>query len=144
MDQPGNVANPTRGQLNREMNVSLSPFAPENLDSRDEFGRPVPRQHAHSPHSVGLNMVLTRGIPPDFRGGVHLFMLSSAIGSVPSLSGHAIACRSMVFTVESPPARASSPQGSSRSNGCCCLFRYHHPPNNEYLLSFAIPTTVLV
>ena len=31
MDQPGKVANPSRGQLNREkMNRSLSPFAPEN------------------------------------------------------------------------------------------------------------------
>ena len=30
---------------------SLSPFAPENLDLRDRFGRPVSRQPAHSPHS---------------------------------------------------------------------------------------------
>ena len=29
------------------MNSSLSPFAPENLVSRDEFGSPVPRQPAH-------------------------------------------------------------------------------------------------
>ena len=43
-DQPGKVANPARGQLNREkVIVSLSPFAPENLVSRDGFGRPVPR-----------------------------------------------------------------------------------------------------
>ena len=32
-DQPGKVANPARGQLNREMNISLSPFAPKNLVS---------------------------------------------------------------------------------------------------------------
>ena len=51
MDQPGEVANPASGQLNREMNISLSPFAPKNLVSRDGFGRPVPRQPAHSPHS---------------------------------------------------------------------------------------------
>ena len=30
--------------------TSLSPFAPENLLSRDGFGRPVPRQSAHFPH----------------------------------------------------------------------------------------------
>ena len=30
-----------------KMNISLSPFAPENLVSRDGFGRPVPRQPAH-------------------------------------------------------------------------------------------------
>ena len=46
-DQPGKVANPARGQLNRKMNFSLFPFAPENLVSRDRFGSPVPRQPAH-------------------------------------------------------------------------------------------------
>ena len=48
MDQPGEVANPARGQLNREnAHISLSAFAPENLVSRDGFGSPVPRQPAH-------------------------------------------------------------------------------------------------
>ena len=47
MDQPGKVANPARGQLNRENNTPLSTFAPENLVSRDGFSRPVPRQPAH-------------------------------------------------------------------------------------------------
>ena len=47
MDQPGTVANPARGQLNRENNISLSPCVPENLVSRDGFSRPVPRQPAH-------------------------------------------------------------------------------------------------
>ena len=42
MDQPGKAAKPTRGQPNREISVSLSPFAPENLVSQDVFGRPVP------------------------------------------------------------------------------------------------------
>ena len=31
MDQPGKVASPARGQLNRKMNISLSAFVPENL-----------------------------------------------------------------------------------------------------------------
>ena len=48
VDQQDKVANPARGQLNREMNISLFPFAPENLISLDGFGRPVPRQPAHS------------------------------------------------------------------------------------------------
>ena len=30
-----------------KMNISLSPFAPENFGSRDGFGSPVPRQPAH-------------------------------------------------------------------------------------------------
>ena len=51
IDQPGKVANLARGQLNRGGEYSLSPHAPENLVSRDGFGRPVPRQPAHSPYS---------------------------------------------------------------------------------------------
>ncbi|CAM9568232.1 unnamed protein product [Ascophyllum nodosum] len=48
MDQPGNnVANPARGQPNREIDISLSAFTPENLVSRDGFGSTVPRQPAH-------------------------------------------------------------------------------------------------
>ena len=47
MDQPGKVANPVRGQLNRENNIPLSPCVPENLVSRDGFSRPVARQPAH-------------------------------------------------------------------------------------------------
>ena len=47
MDQPGKVANPARGELNREIDISLSAFAPENLVSRDGFGSPVPSQSAH-------------------------------------------------------------------------------------------------
>ena len=43
VDQPGKVANPARGQLNKEHEFSLSAFVPENLVSRDGFGRPVPR-----------------------------------------------------------------------------------------------------
>ena len=33
----------------RKIDISRSPFAPENIISRDGFGRPVPRQPAHSP-----------------------------------------------------------------------------------------------
>ena len=47
MDQPGKVANPARGQLNRENDIPLSPCVSENLVSRDGFSRPVPRQPAH-------------------------------------------------------------------------------------------------
>ena len=47
MDQPGKVASPARGQLNRKEEYSLSAFVPEDLVSRDGFGSPVPRQPAH-------------------------------------------------------------------------------------------------
>ena len=71
-DQPGKVANPARRQLNRENDFSLSPFAPENLVSRDGFGSPVPRQpaHLHTQAESGASC----GIPPEFRGGAHLFI----------------------------------------------------------------------
>ena len=46
-DQPGKVTNPSRSQLNRKIDISPSPFAPENLVSLDGFGSPVPRQPAH-------------------------------------------------------------------------------------------------
>ena len=60
MDQPGKVANPSRGQLNREMNIPLSALS-----------SPVLRQPAHL--HTQAESVLTYGIPPEFRGGVHLF-----------------------------------------------------------------------
>ena len=87
MDQLDKISDPARG------NISLSLFAPDNLVLRDEFGRPVLRRPAHSPHPVRLNLVLTDGIPPNFRRGVHLFIPPYALGSVPILSGHAFASR---------------------------------------------------
>ena len=87
------VANPTRGQLNRENEFSQYAFAPENFASRDGFGSLVPRQRAHL-YTQAESSAYWR-IPPEFRGGVHLFFLRPpyAIGSVPSLSGHVIAYR---------------------------------------------------
>ena len=50
--QPYMIANPARGQLNREIIIiSPSPFAPDNFALRDGFACPVPRQPAHSEHS---------------------------------------------------------------------------------------------
>ena len=73
MDQPGKVANPARGQLNRGNNIPQSPCVPENLVSRDGFSRPVPRQPAHLHTQAESDAYLRCGIiPPDFRGGVHL------------------------------------------------------------------------
>ena len=93
------------------MNISLSAFAPENLVSRDEFGGPVPRQpaHLHTQAESGANLrdssrVLRR------RPFIY-FRPPYAIGSVPSLSGHATPYR-----WRSLPRvrrhRASKPQGS--------------------------------
>ena len=96
----------------------MSPFVPENLISRDGFGRPGPPLAVHSLHSR-LNLVLTRGISPAFRDGVDLFIPSIAIGSVPSFSGHTTAYRWRSLP-RVPRHRAGSPPDSSR-NGCCAL-----------------------
>ena len=53
----------------RKINISLSPFASENLVSRDRFGHLS--RVGLLPSILRLNLV---GIPPDFRGGVHLFI----------------------------------------------------------------------
>ena len=108
-DQPGKVANPARAQLNREKKVPLFEFVLENLVSRDGFGSPVPRQpaHLHTQAESGAYLRDSSRVPRR-----RPFMKPPyAIGSVPSLSGHAIAYR-----WRSLPRvrrhRASIPQGS--------------------------------
>ena len=94
------------------MDISLSAFAPENLVSRDKFGSPVPRQpaHLHTQAESGAYLRDSSRVPRR-----HPFICLKppyAIGSVPSLSGHAIA-----YQWRSLPRvhryRASKPQGSS-------------------------------
>ena len=77
MDQPGKVANPAaRGHLNRENNFPLSAFVPENLVSRDGFGSLVPRQPAHLHTQAESGAYLRDGIPPEFRGDAHIFLIN--------------------------------------------------------------------
>ena len=113
MDQPGKVANPARGQLNKEINISLSAFAPESLVSRDGFGSPVPRQPAHRHTQAEPRACLRDSSRVPRRRPFMYFKPSYAIGSVPSLSGRAITCR-----WRSLPRvhrhRASEPQGISK------------------------------
>ena len=92
------------------MNIPLSPCVPENLVSRDGFSRPVPRQpaHLHTQAESGAYLRDSSRVPRR-----RPFMKPPyAIGSVPSLLGHAIAYR-----WRSLPRvrrhRASKPQGSS-------------------------------
>ena len=77
MDQPGKVGNPTRGQLNRENDFSLSPLAPDKF-GRARRVRPSHPTPACSFSTFRLKLVLTRRIPPHFRGGVHLFIPSTS------------------------------------------------------------------
>ena len=71
-DQPSKVANSTRGHLNRK-----NEYFPVRVRAW-EFGlarrvrQSRPASACSSPYSVRLNLVLTYGIPPEFRGMVHL------------------------------------------------------------------------
>ena len=64
MDQPGKGANPVHGQLNRG-----NEYFP-GIRSR-ETGLAVPSRVSLLISRLRLNLVLTYGIPPDFRGGAH-------------------------------------------------------------------------
>ena len=115
------------------MNISLSPFAPENLVSRDRFGSPVPRQpaHLHTQAESGAYLRDSFGIP---QRRPHIIMLPTDIGSVPGLSDHAVAYR-----WRSLPRvrrhRASSPQRRSKRvlpwqvtmDQLICAFLFPHP-----------------
>ena len=112
IDQPGKVANPARGQLNRKSGNSLSAFVPENFVSRDGFRSPFPRQPAHL-HTHAESGAYLRDFSRVPRRRPFIYLKPPyAIGSVPNLSGHAIAYR-----WRSLPRvrrhRDSKPQGSS-------------------------------
>ena len=70
MDQLGKVANPACGQLKREK-IFPCPRACLRIWSR-ETGSAVPSRVSLLISILMLNLVLTWGIPPEFRGGVHL------------------------------------------------------------------------
>ena len=92
-DQPGRIPDSARGQLNREKKKF-----PVVL--RNEFGNLVPRQPAHF-HTQAES----GAIPPEFRGGVHLFILNAIRDRVSPECIGSCNCVPMAFTAESPPAQ---------------------------------------
>ena len=128
MDQLGRVANSASpsDQLYREKCFFTCPCS--CLRRSHETGSAVP------PH-VSLLIFRTRAGSgaysrlssrfPRRRPFIYFKIMSTAIGSVLSLSGYAIACRWRLLQ-SICRYRASSPQGSS-SKGCF-LFRYHRGP----------------
>ena len=116
------------------MNISLSPFARENLVPRDGFGSPVSRQpaHLHTQAEFGAYVRDSSRVPRR-RPFVYL-KPPYAIESVPSLSSKAIAYRCWRSLPRVRRHRASKPQGSLKKNqnavssSGCCLFIYHHRP----------------
>ena len=131
MDQPGKVASPARGQLNRENDFFPCLRSRLIIWSR-ETGSTVPSRISllilHTQAESGA--LLTGFLPISAAASIYLSKPPYAIGSVPSLSGHAIAYR-----WRSLPRirrhRASKPQGSS--NNGCCHFAGHHGPINVRL-----------
>ena len=80
MDQPGEVANPARGQLNGEN--KYFPVCPRSrLRIWFRETRPSRPALACSFSKLGLNLVLTHGIPPDLCGGVLLSPRISLLNS---------------------------------------------------------------
>ena len=87
------------------MNIPLSELlVPENLVSRDSFGRPVPRQPVHL-HTQAESGAYTYGIPPEFRGGLHIFIETDIRHRVSPKFIESRDCVPMAFTAESPPAQ---------------------------------------
>ena len=104
MDQPGKIANPACGQLNRENDLYLSAFAPENLVSRDGFGSPVSRQPAHI-HTQAIIWCLLTGFLPSFAAAfIYLFKTAIRHRVSPEFI-ESRNCVPMAFTAESPPAQ---------------------------------------
>ena len=114
MDQPDKVANPApRDQLKGKISITLSAFAPEKFFSRDGFGSPVPRQlaHLHTQAESGAYLRDSSRLPRR-RPFIYSKPPYATIGSVPSLSGPAIAYR-WCSLPRVRRHRTSTPQGNS-------------------------------
>ena len=91
-DQPGQVCQSSSWSAEQGKLMFLCPRS-RNVVSRDGFGSPVPRQPGHLHTQAGSGCVLTGFLPSSTAASIYLLKPPYAIGSVPSLSGHAIAYR---------------------------------------------------
>ena len=127
------VANPVHSQLNREK--FPCPRSRLRIWFR-ETGLVVPSLAPACSFSIlTLNLALTHGIPPEFRGGVHILLPAPhTIGSVTSLSGHAIArtdcvhCRESAGTgpVVLEVVRVTGAADASPWTKCYCALLFSH------------------
>ena len=74
MDQRGKVANPARGQLNRETFIIFPCLCSRLRIWPRDMGSAVSSRVSLLISILRLNLVLTHGIPPEFRDGVHLII----------------------------------------------------------------------
>ena len=98
-DQPGKVANPARGEL-----IFPCPRSRLRIWPR-EAGSAVPSRVSLIISILRLNLVLTYGIPPEFRGDVHLFIQTTIRHRVSPEFTESRNSVPMAFTAESPPAQ---------------------------------------
>ena len=75
-DQPGKVTNPARDRLNRKNVYFPFPRSRLRIWSRETVSAVPPRVNLVISILNLLNLVLTYGIPPELRDGVHLFILN--------------------------------------------------------------------
>ena len=90
--------------LTGKMNISLYPFAPENLVSRDGFGSPVPRQPAHLHTQAGSGAYLRDSYRVPRRRPFIYLNRHTRSGESPEFIGSRKYCVPMVLIAESPPA----------------------------------------
>ena len=72
------VANPSRGQLNRENECSLFCTRSRLRIEFHETGLAVPTRASRSFSTLRLNLVLNREIPHAFRDGLHIHYCPTA------------------------------------------------------------------
>ena len=119
------------------MSISLSPFAPENLVSRDGFGRPAPLQSAHlyTQAEYGAYLRDSSRVPwlyPFIYLNRHTPSGESRDYRVTHLRADGVHCRESAGT---GPVNLKAV-----SNGCCALAGHHGPINKR--LSFLHPLSV--
>ena len=139
MDQPDKVASPAHGQLNRKN--EYFPVRPcLRVWSRETGSAVVPSRVSLLISILRLNLVLTYGIPPEFRGGVHLFIYNrhtpsgqSRVYRVTQLRTDGVHCREFAGT--EPVNLKVVP------NECCLDLAGHNGPIN-IRLSFPHPLLV--
>ena len=103
-DQPGKVANLARGQLNRKNVFFPCPRSRLRIWS-PETGSAVPSSVSPLISILRLNLVLTYGILPEFRDGVHLLDQTPIRHRASPEFIESRNCVPMAVTAESPPAR---------------------------------------
>ena len=136
MDQPGKVANPDRGQLNRENEYSPVPVRTCLRIWSRETGSTVPSRVSLLISIHRRNMVLTGFLPSSAAASIYLIKPPYAIESVPSLSARTdgVHCRESAGTW---------PVNLKVVPNKCCLGRSLYGPINMRL-SFPHPLLLLV